>query len=119
MVNDSTLSELRKAQGEGDAPSGVFDRAEGSRAERLGRTLATAVAAWSACEAARQRAPRRATKTWVTGQNPRRSHAAMNGDTVAVSAKFSNGADWPGDSRALDAADVANCNCTLEITIPD
>lgn len=119
MVNDSTLSELRKAQGEGDAPSGVFDRAEGSRAERLGRTLATAVAAWSACEAARQRAPRRATKTWVTGQNPRRSHAAMNGDTVAVSAKFSNGADWPGDSRALDAADVANCNCTVEITIPD
>lgn len=43
----------------------------------------------------------------------------MNGDTVAVSAKFSNGADWPGDSRALDAADVANCNCTVEITIPD
>ncbi len=115
MVNDSTLRELQR----GDKPAEVFDRAEQSRSDQLGRTLATAVAAWSACEAARQCAPRRTTKTWVTGQNPRQSHAAMNGDTVAVSAKFSNGADWPGDSRALDAADVANCNCTVEITIPD
>lgn len=121
MVNEATLEDLRAAMEEGskESPSDVFRRSEGDRAKRLARTLATAVAAWSAVEAARQCAPKRTTKTWVTGRNPRRSHAAMDGETVPVRSRFSNGADWPGDRSALDAADVANCNCTVELAIPD
>ena len=71
-------------------------------------------------EAARQCAPSTSTKTWVvTSSNPRPSHARMSGETVPIDSRFSNGADWPGDSSALGAADVANCKCEVVITIPD
>lgn len=120
MVNAATLRELEEEQAADEpSPAKVFDRAEVERAEKAGRTLATTVAAWSAVEAARQCAPRRTTKTWDTGPNPRKSHAAMDGQTVPVRSHFSNGADWPGDRDALDAADIANCNCTVTLTIPD
>lgn len=125
MVNRVTKSQLDAAIGEelgedaGKAtPEGVFDEAETTRSERMGRTLSTAVAAWSVLEAGRQCAPQTATKTWVTGQNPRASHAAMSGETVPLRHKFSNGADWPGDKDALDAADICGCNCTVMLTIP-
>ena len=42
----------------------------------------------------------------------------MNGETVGIRERFSNGADWPGDSRVLGASDVANCHCEVELTIP-
>lgn len=48
-------------------------------------------------------------KTWVTGSNPRPSHAALNGQTVAIDKTFSNGRRHPGDG----ASDDANCNCQL------
>ena len=57
-------------------------------------------------------------KTWVvTSGNPRASHAAMNGETVPYDEPFSNGAMWPGDIDALDASEVANCECIVEIFI--
>lgn len=43
----------------------------------------------------------------------------MSGETVGIRERFSNGADWPGDSRALGVSDVANCHCEVELTIPD
>ena len=44
-------------------------------------------------------------------------HAAMDGETVALSENFSNGAAWPGDGSALGAEDLAGCNCELQITV--
>ena len=101
-------------------PRDVFDVAEDSRATTGGTAFATAVAGWAALESIRQCAPRRgATKTWdVTSSNPRPSHAAMNGETVPYVERFSNGAMWPGDTDALDAEEVANCQCTVTIEIP-
>ena len=101
-------------------PSDVYRDAGSVRAATGAAALAVAVAGWSAIEAVRQVAPRRgAVKTWeVNSGNPRASHAAMNGETVPYSEPFSNGAMWPGDSSVLDAAEVANCQCSVLITIP-
>lgn len=59
--------------------------------------------------------PTKVTKTWVvnSGRNARTTHAAMDGETVSMDQTFSNGMMYPGDSG--DAAEVANCNCTIAI----
>lgn len=52
-------------------------------------------------------------KTWRTSSaNPRSSHAALNGATVAIGDTFSNGALWPGDP-ILPAEERANCACRV------
>ena len=98
----------------------VYEVREGKDATLLGETLATVVVGWSLGEACRQAKDQgyQATvyKTWVTGENPREDHAAMNGETVPVDGKFSNGADWPGDD-VLGPDGTCGCNCTTEITI--
>jgi hypothetical protein len=54
-------------------------------------------------------------KVWrTTSRSPRSSHARMNGQSVGISEKFSNGMLWPGDPEA-PASEVAECKCTLEI----
>lgn len=135
MINDTTKRELdsvaagkakAKADDEDDEDDefedygDVFDRAEADRSETGGSAFATAIAGWSSLEAVRQCAPDSgATKTWVvTSNNPRKSHAAMDGETVPYDQTFSNDAEWPGDSSVLDAADVANCRCQVELTMP-
>ena len=126
-VNNATLRELQEVDGwEGDEDAehatyeGVFELAEADRSETAGTAFATAVAGWAALEAVRQCADGQGvTKTWVvTSGNPRPSHAEMDGETVPYDSSFSNGADWPGDAGALDVADIANCQCQVEITIP-
>jgi hypothetical protein len=53
-------------------------------------------------------------KRWrVTSQNPRDSHAAMNGETVGIRDLFSNGLRWPGDPRG-SAEQNANCQCEVD-----
>jgi HK97 family phage portal protein len=75
-------------------------------------TLATAMANFGRIESAQ--ANNRGTKTWiVTSGNPRGSHAALNGETVAISDTFSNGARWPGDPD-LDDDERANCQCMVD-----
>lgn len=123
MVNAATLRELCEVVADEDGertPRDVYDRAEDVRIDTGATAFATAVAGWAALEAVRQCAPRRgATKTWdVTSGNPRPSHAAMNGETVPYGERFSNGAMWPGDSDALSAEEVANCQCAVIIDIP-
>ena len=80
--------------------------------------MATAVLAWGAREAGRQATEQgsTATKTWITGPNPRRSHAEMNGETVGIDEPFSNGMQYPADISA-DVDEVAGCNCTVAITV--
>lgn len=127
MVNAKTLQQLQEVEdweGDEDAEratyAGVFDLAQEQRADSGGAAFACAVAGFAATEAIRQCASGRgATKTWiVTSGNPRPEHAAMDGETVPYNETFSNGAEFPGDSSALDVADVANCQCQVEITLP-
>lgn len=129
MMNDKTYDELVRAMEEESfegedalkaTPKGVFDNAEKNRSESAGRAFAGSLISWSVMEACRQneRPGEKPWKTWVvTSGNPRASHAAMNGETVPYDEPFSNGAMWPGDIDALDASEVANCECIVEIFI--
>lgn len=57
-----------------------------------------------------------AKKVWRTGgKNPRASHKALNGESVALDDVFGNGLRWPGDGKG-DARETANCNCRLDYT---
>lgn len=129
MMNDKTHDELLASLDDDSfededalmsTPKGVFENAEKNRSESAGRAFAGALISWSVMEACRQneRPGEKPWKTWVvTSGNPRASHAAMNGETVPYDEPFSNGAMWPGDIDALDAAEVANCECVIEIFI--
>lgn len=119
-VNTKTLERLQAALADPDddpleAAGGVFDDAEGSRAEALALTLTTAASGFGTNEAGAQSGA--ATKTWETGPNPRPEHAAINGETVALSENFSNGLAWPGDVTG-DADQTAGCNCSMTINMP-
>jgi HK97 family phage portal protein len=118
MVNGATLSKLKAAVDDPEAdPGDVFEEAKNVRSGTAGKALMSAVAGFALTETASQLAPGSASKTWVVNSaNPRSDHAAMNGETVPVSDTFSNGADWPGDP-VLGAEGVANCNCTVDVSI--
>lgn len=127
-INASTFRDLLRAlEGEvpeGDekaTPRGVFEYAKGFRADVLGASLATTLVNWATTEAVRQ-SGRQTSELWkrwvVTSGNPRDTHAALNGETVPYDGTFSNGAQWPGDTGALDVDEVAGCQCQLEILIP-
>ena len=119
-VNKSTKRQLDENAELGDLgkePAKVFEERE-SRADSIGRSVATAAATWAVKEAINQvqdlgKFPI-ITKTWVTGDNPRPSHAAMDGETVPYEGTFSNGAFWVGDDN-LDADETCGCNCSIEI----
>ena len=127
-VNATTRAQLERsleleaagAEGLMATPDGVFENAVENRTESAGAAIAAAVDGWSALEAVRQCAPDQdIRKRWVvTSSNPRPTHAAMNGETVPYAERFSNGAMWPGDTDALDAEEVANCQCAVTIEIP-
>lgn len=115
-INDTTKAQLDAALVSDDADAAaVFTLAEGSRSSAAAMTLTTALAAFGTHEGGVQSGA--ATKTWiVTSSNPRRSHAAMAGETVPMSENFSNGMAWPGDSS--DADEVAGCSCSVEFNYP-
>lgn len=129
MMNQKTHDELVEALDpdsyeDEDAlkatPEGVFENAEENRAKTAGAAFAAAVLGFSTLEACRQneRSGENVFKTWVvTSSDPRASHALMNGETVQYDKPFSNGAMWPGDVDALDVAEVANCQCIVEIEV--
>lgn len=108
--------------GEPDDPSGavteLFATYASARAAQLARSHATSLAGFGTTEAVRQTG-RESTKTWrVRSTNPRPSHARLNGETVGLNEKFSNGADWPGDSD-LDEDERAGCTCAVDIEFAD
>jgi len=113
-VNSTTRDRIAKALDDGTDPAQVFDEAQSARAASAGGAIAAAIAGFAVTESAKQTVGSKATKTWITGPNPRSEHAAMSGQTVGIDEKFSNGADWPGDP-VLGAEGVANCNCGVEI----
>lgn len=122
VVNTVTAGNLATALDADDQLAAVrklFDTFVSQRAPQLAATQTASMSGFGSVEAAKHASGDEggATKTWVTGTNPRKSHARMNGETVPLDDAFSNGARWPADSN-LDVDDVAGCNCHLVITIP-
>lgn len=128
MINETTrqaVVEALKADSEVE-PTDVFDSLADERGIQASTTLYSTLAAFSAVEAGKQvareatpngSAPARSTKTWVVNSgNPRTSHSMMDGETVGIEEKFSNGASWPGDP-VLGADGVAGCMCSVEVSV--
>lgn len=104
---------------DGDEPSAalrtLFAWWAGDRAASIGRRQATHVSGHATVVQARKHLVR-PMKTWVvTSGDPRDTHAALNGTSVAVDDVFPNGARWPGDS-VLPAEEAAQCRCEITIT---
>ena len=122
-VNDATRRELERALDMQDAgaeglmatPEGVFENAAKTRSESAGNAFATAVDGWSVLEACKQSGIKGVRKQWIVqSSNPRKSHAAMNGQTVPIDERFSNGMNWPGD-WAGGPDEVCGCCCTISV----
>ena len=117
-INEATRSKIEAALEADDAPAALDStfEAQDSRASTVATTFTTTMTGFAAVESVKQvDGEGTATKTWVTGPNPRPEHARMDGETVPLSENFSNSAAWPGDGANLGADDLANCNCSLSI----
>ncbi|WP_116051688.1 phage portal protein [Amycolatopsis palatopharyngis] len=112
--NAATQDDVAKAAKEAeweDAVAHVFEIAATSRAAELATSLATQSSGFGAVDTAKRAGL--GTKTWVTSSgDPRSAHARLNGETVSVKEKFSNGARWPGDSSLPDDERI-NCKCSV------
>lgn len=87
---------------------------QGSRPGEIAQTSLTAARNFGAHDAAKATGLRY--KIWRVGSdNPRPTHAALDGERVPVSGVFSNGARWPGD-QILSIEERAGCRCALEFT---
>jgi len=121
-INSSTHDKLEEAIEEDEEPAEVFEKRENHDAGTFGQSLATAVASWAVIEAVHQAQRDGYSKTvlkeWVTGPNSRPTHAAMNGQRVGIDAKFSNGAEWPGDDN-LSPDESCGCNCSTDVIITE
>ena len=124
-INDATLQKLKSAledaEDEEDTPQHVFEVRESHDAEAFGRSLASTMAGWAMVHEAPEQAEQQGIhktveKMWVTGDNPRAEHAAMNGETVPIDQAFSNGCEWPGDENG-DPDTTCGCNCSTEVII--
>lgn len=118
-VNAATRSQIDAVLAgdgeEGDDVGDVFSNAFMQRSGAGASALVAALAGFAVMEVGKQLVGDRASKTWVTGPNPRPAHAEMDGETVAISDTFSNGMLWPGDA-AGGADEVAGCNCGLSMS---
>ena len=105
---------------ESESPADVMAKRAETEAPMLGRTLATVMSGWATLESGRQAEQqginRRVMKEWVTGSNPRPSHAGMSGERVDIDKNFSNGAYWPGDD-SIGPDESCNCNCKTDIIV--
>ena len=120
-TNYKTQEKLSEAIAEEEDPAEVMSKRDETEAPMLARTMATAVAGWAVTEAVHQaeRQPgwnKKVTKIWSTGANPRKSHAAMDGEEVGIDEAFSNGAFWVGDD-ILPPQETCNCNCRTDVRI--
>lgn len=54
-------------------------------------------------------------KQWLTSEDGavRESHSRINGETVKITDRFSNGLKYPGDSTSGNASEVVGCRCVL------
>ena len=128
-INEATLekiaAELNREREEDEEPDigHVFEVRENT-SDTLAKSAAGAIASFAIQEAAHQAISegsprvigRVIEKEWVTGENARPSHQAMNGERVPLDADFSNGQHWPGEDIG-DPEESCGCNCTTEVVI--
>jgi len=114
-INGQTRDQVEQALREPDplqAVKDVFVLAVSVWAARQAVSAVTAAASFGAHEAASAGGLRQ--KTWrVNSSNPRDAHLIMDGETVGIRDRFSNGMRWPGDPIG-GAENNANCNCSVE-----
>lgn len=123
-INASTLEKIQKDMDEEEPDAAHVFEVRESNAKSLGKAAAGSIASFAIGEATHQAisdgAPRVVgrvvEKEWVTGENARPSHEAMNGERVPIDADFSNGQHWPGEDTG-DPDESCGCNCTTEIVI--
>ena len=123
-INSTTLRQLEEAiesDDEEKTPKHVFEVRENRDSVTFGKALATTAAGWAMLHEAPQQAEAQGIhktimKVWVTGDNPRDEHAAMNGEMVPIDDNFSNGCFWPGDDNG-DPDTTCGCNCSTEIIV--
>lgn len=114
QINATTAAALNAylATDDPDATAAAyFDGPGQSRADSVAASRVLVVASLASLSSASQHGA--ATKTWITGPNPRPEHAQMDGETVGIDDLFSNGMNMPGDP-AGGADEVAGCNCDVE-----
>lgn len=116
-INAATYAALAAAVASPDwreEVAGVFSVAAAVRAGQAATTITTEAANFARVDAAAGRGL--AVKTWRTASGtPRPSHAAVNGQTVPLTGRFSNGGRWPGD-RSLPSDERAGCLCVLDVS---
>lgn len=131
QINDRTYSKILEAVERAlesededadphEAAAHEFDVREGFDAAVLGLNMAKWASGWATEETARQAQnqgiKRVVRKQWVTGPKARPSHAALDGETVWIEDRFSNGADWPGDDT-LSPDESCGCNCSTRVIV--
>lgn len=113
-MNESTRLQIEEALTQEDPKSAVQRVFQGLLAVTVARFAigrVTSLSNYGAYKAAVK--GRITTKTWVVNStNPRDSHSSMNGETVGIYERFSNGMRWPGDYEG-SAAETVNCECSL------
>ena len=113
-MNQSTREQVEAALAEEDpkaAIESVFELALSVRVMQLASGRVSTLLNYGQYSAARQGGMK--TKTWIVrSNNPRDSHKRMNGETVGIRERFSNGLRWPGDHQG-GAEENANCQCEL------
>ncbi len=114
-INATTKEQVTAALSAGDfggAVRDVFSGARTGRVPEIAITEVTTASSFGATEAAKK-SPY-TTKVWQTNSgSPRASHAALDGQTVAINERFSNGLMWPGDPTGGDVDERAGCQCSV------
>lgn len=128
LINTKTLDDLEhldevpEDSEEPKTPNEVFGKRKDFDAGLLALSFATLSWAFSTQETINQATfqkrinKKKVYKVWNTGPNPRPEHARMNGERVGIDEKFSNGADWVGDSW-LGPDGTCGCNCSISVEI--
>lgn len=111
----SALGAAIKTDNPLDSVKQLFANYTDTQAGVLAQSETMAMSSWGAEEGARQGGlSGQMEKVWNTGENPRESHSAMDGETTPVGETFSNGARYPGDS-SLDPDERDGCNCSIDM----
>jgi len=122
QINQATADEIATAlenaadsEDPADTIDGVFDGEIAARSNQMSLTRVAVIGGLAALVAARTNKAK--TKTWITtSAKPRASHAAVDGETVALGEQFSLGGDGPGD-YSMGADEVAGCTCDLQFSM--
>jgi hypothetical protein len=117
-INNSTMK-LVQTYGTSNTP--LTDYADAvfgeGRIDELSRSNTTFAMNWAAGEAAHQN-DLAVKKTWlVTSDNPRASHAALDGTSIEFEETFANGLRFPGDGSTGNADETANCSCVMSVSL--